>query len=487
MNKIAYMATVALTAMAISSCDDNTAGLGQSLNRYSDQLNATTAEYEVATRTVVADSVFALGKNCYLGRVRDPQTQADVKSEFATQFHLLDYVFRYSDENYVSRYNGMPAADSCDIIVYMAYPFSGADSLASIKMKVNEMSRTMEEGVKYYSNYSPRSMGMIRNDGIHKTKMFSYRNLLDTDSARASSTYLNNVRIVLNDPYTDKNGVTYNNYGTYIIRQHLEHPQYFANSYAFSHNVCPGFFFEVLDGYGLHAKVTNIGLRIYFRAKNDTATFNAGVTLAGTTEVLQTSLVTNDREAISKLAAETQHTYLKSPAGLFTEATLPVKEIMQSNPNDSLMAAKISFQRLNNQSDDSRTLNIPQTILMVQKDSLSNYFETNQMPDSKSSFYANFNYSGSTYSNTNTYNFTNICNLITRLWNNYKKGIAANANWEAEHPNWNKVLLVPVSYNSGSSTCTEHDMSLTCTRLVGGPDNPNEPVRISVVYGHFGD
>ena len=38
-------------------------------------------------------------------------------------------------------------------------------------------------------------------------------------------------------------------------------------------------------------------------------------------------------------------TYLKTPAGIFTEVTLPVDEISTSHSTDSLLTAKIVFQR----------------------------------------------------------------------------------------------------------------------------------------------
>ena len=54
------------------------------------------------------------------------------------------------------------------------------------------------------------------------------------------------------------------------------------------------------------------------------------------------------------------------------------------------------------------------------------------------------------------------------------------------HENWNKVILVPISYEKSSSSTTPtrigHDMSLTSTRLVGGKDSP---ISIEVVYGKF--
>ena len=265
--------------------------------------------------------------------------------------------------------------------------------------------------------------------------------------------------------------------------QYYDHPENFRNSYTFTHHVCPGFYFDITDGLGFHAQVTDIGLRTYYTVKTDSTDLHAALTLAGTNEVLQTTFVQNDVEAIRAMAAETQYTYLKTPAGLFTEVTLPVEDIKSAHENDSLIAAEIIFQRLNNQSFDSRLLDIPATLLMIQKDSLYSYFEKNRVPDSKTSYYASFN------SKANVYTFTNISNLITELWRIRREGVKQNPYWVAEHPDWNKMVLVPITYSmsSASSTLTnvQHDMSLTSTRLVGGPDNANSPVTVSVIYANF--
>lgn len=494
---ICYMAGVVLATMAISSCDENTVSIGQSLTSDEDQLDVTSQAFDVQTRTVIADtvfddnnsehfaSVFTQSATCYLGLVRDPETKADVKSEFATQFHLLDVTKIPEAKKFLSLADKKPIADSCDMILYVSNPFNTADTLASVKMTIHELAETLEPGVKYYSNFNPMKLNMVRTAGLNKSKMFSYKNLLDKDSLRSTSTYLNNIRISLNEPYTDKDNITYNNYGTYIIRKYHEHPEYFKNSYAFSHHVCPGFFFEITDGYGFHAKVSNIGLRLYYTIQGDTSVVKTNLTLAGTREVQQTTLITNDKQAMKKLAEETTHTYIKSPAGLFTEVTLPIKDIKKDHINDSLIAAKISFQRINDESSDSRMFGIPNTLLMVQEDSLKNFFEGNKVPNQSTSFYANYNYINSTYNATNTYNFINISTLISKMWNQYQEGIRNDAAWEQKHPNWNKVLLVPVSYESGSSTNAQHDMSLTSTRLVGGANNPYEPVKINIVYANF--
>ena len=238
------MASAVLTAMAISSCDENTVAIGQSLTNEEDEMTVASEVFNVQTRTVIADTVFndtneghsgtvfTQSSTFYLGMVRDPETQADVKSEFATQFHLLDVITLPDADKFVNQIDGKPIADSCDLVLYISNPFNVDDTLSSIKMTVHELKTTLESSKKYYSDFNPMKLGMVREEGLNKNKMFAYKNLLDSDSLRNTSSYLNNIRISLNEPYTDKNGVEYNNYGTYIIRQYHEHPEYFNNSYA---------------------------------------------------------------------------------------------------------------------------------------------------------------------------------------------------------------------------------------------------------------
>ena len=74
-----------------------------------------------------------------------------------------------------------------------------------------------------------------------------------------------------------------------------------------------------------------------------------------------------------------------------------------------------------------------------------------------------------------------------------ERGLQSNPNWLALHPDWNKVVLVPVSteyVTVGQNQVlakVSHDMSMTSTRLVGGSANPNQPIRISVIYSKFSD
>ena len=80
--------------------------------------------------------------------------------------------------------------------------------------------------------------------------------------------------------------------------------------------------------------------------------------------------------------------------------------------------------------------------------------------------------------------------LIRQMADAKKAGLSKNPNWLEEHPNWNKVVLIPVTLTVNSLSAivrVSHDMSLTSTRLVGGSQNPYDPIKISVIYSKFAE
>jgi len=166
-------------------------------------------------------------------------------------------------------------------------------------------------------------------------------------------------------------------------------------------------------------------------------------------------------------------TYLKTPAGIFTEVTLPVDDILNGHENDSISLAQIIFTKYNPETE-STIIKEPTTILMMPKDSLYTFFEKKSIYDSKTSFAA------SSSSTVNTYTFNNISSLITTMKSNKGKS-----------DNWNKAVLVPVTikYNTSSTTSTitgvSNNMSLTSAKLIGGSANPQSPIKILINYARF--
>ena len=470
---------MAVMAVSFMSCDDTTDTIGTSLIDNMDKLSVFADTFNVASRTIESGPVVARNTIGYLGKVKDPETGATVTANYMVQFHTLEGFTLPAEDNIISRKDGEIVADSCDIRLY--YSSCYGDSLAQMKLNVDELDHPVEEdAANYQSDFDPEKNGYLRENGVKISRSYTLADLTEKDSIRNLSTFQPRIRIRLNKPYTDKNGVTYNNYGTYLLRKYYENPENFRNSWKLIHNVMPGFYFKITNGIGSMAYISTSQINIFFRYKNDSTTSVGTTSFTGTEEVLQTTTFSNDGGRLKQLAADNTCTYLKTPAGLFTEVTLPIDEIVNGHENDSINTAKLTLTRLNNLSASKYELPAPTTLLILPEDSLKSSFAQDKIADYQTSFLSFF----SSESNHNIYLFNNISGLVNAMIKARRKGETS--------ANWNKAVVVPVTttyttdaYGTSTLTTVTHDMLMTNTRLVGGSANPNQAIKLSVIYSKF--
>lgn len=486
--RIKILAVIALiVCVAITSCDDTTDSIGTSLTDNGDLLNVTDTTFGVFSTSLEAGAVLSRNTTGYLGKIRDPETNNYITGNFMAQFNTLENYQFPTKDSLVFIENGDTIklkdvadavkdskiiADSCNVRLF--YTSYYGDSLATMNLTAYEMKEAMKEGVKYYSDFNPKNL--VRTDnGLKVNKTYTLTDLTVSSSDRADATvYTPNIKINLNDEYTDKNGISYKNYGTYIMKQYYENPENFKNSYNFINNVCPGLYFEMNDGLGSMAYITVSQLNVYFKYANDT-TYVGTASFSGTEEVLQTTNISNDTQTIRDLVDEQTCTYLKTPAGIFTELELPVDKIIYGHENDTINSAKITLSRINNNNNSKYALPAPTTLLMIPKSELKSFFENEDIVDYKTSFLAVYS------SASNSYTFNNISGMIAYMADLKKNGLANDSDW-------NKVVIIPVTTTtntSGQIVKVVHDMSLTSTRLVKGDGTENSPLKISVVYSKF--
>lgn len=484
--KILRLLTVlVIAALTFAACDDTTEGIGGSITNKIDNINISNSAFNVTTKSIVADSVLSRNNTGLIGKMKDPETGNYVKGDYMTQLGVLP-TFSVDTLDIKKANNGSIEADSCYLLV--SYNASYGDTIAPMKVTAYEMTEPMREDQEYYSNYDAFKNGWVNENNPHWSSNYNLSNTSD----------VKNFKIYLNKEYK-KDGKTYKNYGSYILQTYAEHPKYFKTNFKFLHNVCPGFYIKNVGGTGNMAKIWNTELIFYWKKTikaKDGVTDSTGIgynRFDGTEEVLQLNKIENDTENLKKLASQEDWTYLKSPAGIFTEVTLPIDDIMKGHEKDTLNTATISFPRLNNADEDNPyNFATPSTILMVQKDSLQSFFEKSKLADNRTSYTASYSSTG-TYKNA--YTFQNIANLVSAMYKNKGKG-----------ENWNKVVLVPVNVITTTQGYTtviskiNHDMSLASTRLIVGTDGPDKdyttdkktgkkvasgPIRIKVIYSKF--
>lgn len=483
--KLKLVTAIAISAMAILSCSEDTGTIGTSLTYESDLLDLEADIFKAYSRSVAADSVYVRDFDSYIGIVKDPETNSYVKSEFMTQFNMLENYPLPDKNKLVMKPGDSIQADTCEIWLYFNKSKCYGDTLTPVKINLLELSKPMSETKTYYSNYDPVAEGYIRTDGLKKSISFTLNNLTYKDSVRNLTSYTEKARIPLNQAYTDKNGKTYSNYGNYILYNYYEHPEYFKNSYSFVNNICPGFFFQMVDGLGVMAMFSQIELRFSYKyhLKDDSKDYKSMMIMSSTKEVLKTTKLTNDKESLNKLIEDPTCTYIKSPAGIFTEVTLPIDDIKYVHPHDSLLSVSISFNRINSPvADNDYLLKSPTTLLMVPKDSLYTFFENKRNYDNRATYAASLL--------SNTYTFNNISGVVSRMASAKSVGSLIDPDWCNKHPNWNKVLLVPVTATSTTTTSSTvvssvtNQIELSTTQLVGGE---NSPIEVKVVYARFVD
>lgn len=274
-----------------------------------------------------------------------------------------------------------------------------------------------------------------------------------------------------------------------MLEKYYENPNYYHNSYTFIRNVMPGLYFRTSGGRGTMLKlyVSTMNLYFHYYDEKEDSVFTGMARFSATPEVIQSTRFKNGNMEL--LLNDNTCTYLKTPAGIATEMALPVDEVFANeHASDSISLASVTLTRYNKPQDDYQ-LGTPSELLMVRKQDYNRFFREGRVSDNRTSYTTTFS------SSYNTYTFTNIARLISYCRNEKasksKEQGVSEEEWERQNPDWNKVLLIPVTtststvsssgVSSNVQVSVNHDMSLTSIRLVGG----DTKINMQVIYSKF--
>ena len=449
--KISNLPSVLIAALILIACDDNTSTLGVDMMPNNDFVSSIYKSYDTETRSYfVGDSVLARSNISYLGRFTDPETGTIIKSDFLAQFHCNE-AFTFPD----SVVND--SITSAEVKLFVK-EFVG-DSLTTFKVSVYPLNVIMDPDVNYYTNIDPTKYYDTTQPPIAE-KWYTLSDRTIEDSERWKKGYNTNITIPLPREY-----------GQAIYDAYRENPNILANTEAWQNSGLPcskGFYFKLESGDGAIAYIDicqfNIDYRYYSTSlKKDTVGTQQ---FAATEEVVQETRFENSN--LDVLMDVTDATYLKTPAGIFTEVTLPVDSF---DVKDTLNTVSLTLTRYNDKVQSNFKLNIPNTVLLVRLDDYNNgFFENYEVADGVTSYITSFS------RNTNTFTFGNISKLINTCIAEKKNGTASK--------NYNKVLIIPVecTYDSSKKLVKlSHDFSMRSAKLVGGSDK----IKLDVIYSRF--
>lgn len=470
MKRIFFILTLLISAIAFTGCDDNTEMLGTSIVPSGDAMEIDTMTFYAKSRSILAnDSILANTNRVYLGKHTDPETGTVFSSDFIAQFNCVeDYGFP----------TDILGDSAYKIELKLFYNSYFGDSLNTMKCEVYELNKTLEEGVPYYTNINPEEFYDEQSKPIAEKAYCAIDNAI-ADSIKNGEDYTPSITIELPQEL-----------GHRFIKKYYETneagdsigKEYFANSENFISNVLKGLYIKSTQGDGTVIYVSMARINLYFQhyitgtsgKKDSLAT--AIATFSSTKEVLQVNKFENDN--LQPLIEDNSCTYLKTPAGIFTEVELPIVEIAEET--DTLNLAKITFTRYNQKNDYQYKYSIPSGLLMVRKSEMHDFFLKNKSYDKTTSFYTTFN---STY---NQYTFNNISRLINYCYAEYEKNVATNPDWASKNPDWNKVILIPVTTttdSNGNVIGITHDLKMSSVRLRGG----DKQIAIKIVTSRFNE
>ncbi|HBK30370.1 MAG TPA: hypothetical protein DDZ78_01935, partial [Porphyromonadaceae bacterium] len=192
-----------------------------------------------------------------------------------------------------------------------------------------------------------------------------------------------------------------------------------------------------------------------------------------TPEVAQVNTVENNNEQL--LAPGSAHSYIKSPAGVYTKLKFPFSDIhSRLGEGQSINLAALTLYADPEVYEDAAVkLSPPSYLLLIHKDSLQGFFEEGKMPDNRTGFLsAAFN--ATTYS----YSFNNISALVNYYneQNNYKA-------FDLEY------YLIPVDVTTQTNsrtgqvevTSVSNQMMPTAVRLDKQPEN----MKLEMIFSKF--
>lgn len=481
--KIKYLCALLFVAL-VYSCDDSTTGIGDGLIPDGDRIPANVDNgFEFSTNSLLADSVYARTSTAYLGRYTDEQF-GEFSADFMAQFTCLDN-FEFDED----------LSKITSVSMMLQYSTFFGDSLNAMRLQVDTLDKVIPENLMstFYTSVNPAD---YYNEKGKPLAVKAY-------SAVGPSTELDSTYTVNYQTYRIiQQKIKFpTSLGEFIYNKYKEDKNYFKNSETFISNVLKGVYVRCTHGDGTILYIDDIRLILNYEAliesssgTKDSIAYREQRFFA-TKEVIQANSFRNS-DKLKNLVANPSYTYIKSPAGIFTEATFPIAGIYDEHKNDTLNGVSVTFTRYNDKINSKYKMSIPANLLMVRKKDMFTFFEENKIADSKTSFLSTYS------SSSNTYSFTNIAPLITYCIEERKRGIISAggepenpedaAKWEKENPDWNKVVLIPVNIESTGSVSNgnyqivgvSNSLGMESATLKGGT-NPDNKLKMKIFYTSF--
>ena len=469
-----------LAVLFLISCDEDTSGLGGSLTPPGDVISVTNDSCFAQSRTIkAADSLIIMTSQCNLGRFTEQGSGARLEAGYMTQLNCMEN-FAFADSVYGIGNHVFPqwfidkVGDQKPYYVNLTLYYTNyfGDETNPIKIDVFQLDRMIDTETRYYPDTDPSLFCDIQSKPLASITV-SGKNFQNSDSIRNLSGYNPHINIPLPDSLAQ------------IILESYYDPErnhYFSDAKSFMENLCKGFYVRCSQGDGTMFYIDRTILEVNFKyiSYNDDnePKFESRIAeFQGNSEVVQLNCL--KWTGLDNQLSDNSCTWIRSPFGVLTEITLPIDD-MRDNEH-VLNAAQLRLSTAVTPSSKYKP-SVPSTLLLIRKDNLQEFFNKNNTTDKTESFVA-------TYSTKyGTYTYENIAAMVEKIYSDRADWIKENggdlATYEQARPDWNKVILIPVSANLDSrKTAISYnlDINMHQVKLIGG----DTKIKINTIRSKF--
>lgn len=481
--KLKFLAAVGLAA-TLYSCDDTTTGVGEFVAD-ADEITASAQTFEATTKTLKytdlnKKGVFSRTSSAYLGKFTDLDF-GTYTTDFITQINCTEgFEFPETTQEIVAT------------TLELSYASFFGDSLAPMRVRVDMLDKAIDDTGEdlnlYYTSYDPTKFYDANGNALAEQD-YAVRDNSWTDAAIDSIKNTNGYYppLIIDLDKKKNFDIGQNESGTfsqYLLKKYKENKENFKDAYSFIHNVLPGFYVHTTGGEGSILYIGDIWLRMkvkYLVERPSTgavdSTVYTSIPFAATNEVYMSTRLENSEDRFDELTKETEHTYLKTPAGLCTAVKLPLQEMYEALGKDTLNSVSMSFTKYKNISENSEInpykMGTPQNLLLIRKNEIKDFFEQRKNYDSKTTFLGTYS------STTNSYSFSQVNRLISQIFSDMRTKEEPAEGWDE----YNTMVLIPVKTETDSQGNTiglSHDLEVNSAKLIGG--EKGEKIKMEVIY-----
>ena len=482
---IKTLACTLLAVLFLISCDSNTSTLGGSITPESDEVRVESDSSFAVSRSIQApDSILLRSTLSCIGKYTDPLTGAILEADYLTQlncvedFSFPDSVYGVADFDFPDWFdkemkNEKPYYAELNLYFQKIY----GDSTNSLKLEVYPLDQIIDPEERYYANVDPTDF-YDENSAPIASVMISPIDYAVSDSLLQSDKYYHHISIGLPDSFAKE-----------LLEKYFSPngKEYFSDAMSFMENVCKGFYIKCTQGDGtlIYVDKTVLDINFKYLEPGDSVVSSVIAEFSGNNEVMQINSFKNFNQ--DALLDDNSCTYIRTPFGVLTEIELPVDD-MKKGGGVMLNSASLSFYKVNLK-QPYYTTGTPSRLILIREGEMQKFFNRNNTVDNVTSYATTFN------SKYNSYTFSNIAKLIELCYSERESWIESNGYnmdadgltaYEAEFPDWNKVVLVPVKPKVDSNNSIVGyilDINVNQVKLLGGENG--DRIKIKTIYTSF--